>query len=180
MAKAIKHNGSRWRNDLSAQEIRSLLDYCPQTGIFTWLPRPDIPKWTGKWAGKVAGRVGHHGYIEIGVYDRPRKAHRLAWLWMTGEWPASDIDHINGDRADNRWENLREATASQNQHNRAAEKRNKSGFKGVSWSKQNKKWQVHIMSRNRRYFVGFYDDKKAAAAAYKKMARALHGEFARK
>jgi hypothetical protein len=93
---------------LMAEELRALLSYGQADGVFTWLVKP------GKRARAIAGNL-YRGYRRIKIGPRFYAAHRLAWLWMTGEWPAAEIDHINMDRDDNRWCNLREASHSQNQ-----------------------------------------------------------------
>lgn len=115
------------RNDLTAEYVRAILDYETETGLFRWKTRSfddgRITKiWNTKHAGKIAGTVCVQGYVAIGVDDHPRKAHRLAWLWVTGEWPV-EVDHKDRNRANNRWSNLRHADDSTNQHNRGISKK---------------------------------------------------------
>lgn len=98
---------------------------------------------------------------------------------MTGEWPVNDIDHANGGRSDNRWLNLRGATRGQNLANKKMDARNTSGFKGVSWSQKSQKWQAHIKVQRKSMFLGFFDTKEAAHAAYCVAADHHFGEFAR-
>lgn len=105
--------------------LKSLLRYEPDTGHFFWIETRGPAK-----AGNLAGSPCNKGYIVIGVGGRVYKAHRLAWLYMTGGWPLAQIDHINQQKGDNRWANLREATNQQNCCNRT--RRNKHGYPGVS------------------------------------------------
>ena len=154
--------------------LREVLHYDTETGVFTWLKsgsgrRPDL----------TAGRQHSEGYIHIGIDGRRYYAHRLAWLYMTGAFPKEQIDHKNADRSDNRWSNLREATQFQNNANARRSKRNKSGFKGVSWAKKHKKWTAHISVEGRQINLGLFDDASVAHAAYVRMATAAHGAFAR-
>src|SRR4051812_34139236 len=101
-------------NALTQQRLRELLDYCPETGVFTRRTKKGHER-----SGDVAGYRDTHGYIKLSVDYKRYYAHRLAWLWITGVWPPQ-IDHINRDRADNRLENLRVATPAQNAANRVA------------------------------------------------------------
>ena len=105
----------RLGDPLTIEQLRAALDYNPDTGIFTWKHRPDMSaQWNGKWAGKKAGGLHAEGYIGIRVNGRRHSASWLAWLWVHGDWPLEFIDHKNGDRSDNRIDNLREATKSEN------------------------------------------------------------------
>jgi len=104
-------------------------------------------------------------------------AHRLAFVYMTDDFPPNQIDHINGKTDDNRWSNLRICTQSQNKANSGKHKNNTSGYKGVCWRKDNKKWTAGICHEGKRFHLGFFDDKEDAAMAYNKAAVELHGEF---
>jgi hypothetical protein len=88
---------------LTANEVRHLLDYDPATGVFRWRVKPG----RRVAAGAETGCVSNYGYKVIGIKGRVYQASRLAWLYVTGEWPEHDVDHANGDTADNRWDNLR-------------------------------------------------------------------------
>lgn len=99
-------------NDITADQLRAHCDYDPMTGAFT--RRESHRRWK---AGTVMTGTESHGYTLIWLMGKQRAAHRLAWLWMTGEWPEADIDHINGCRADNRWINLRHVDRSTNLEN---------------------------------------------------------------
>lgn len=159
---------------ISHGRLLELLKYDRDTGIFTWrLARGRAA------AGSVAGRVSLHGYHEIRLDDRLYKAHRLAWLYVHGTMPCEHIDHINGVRADNRIDNLRPASPSQNQHNRGAQSNNTSGFKGVSWNSRRKKWCAQIRFEWSTQFLGYFEDAQAAKRAYDAAASKMHGEFAK-
>ena len=98
---------------------------------------------------------------------------------QSGAWPEKHIDHINGDPADNRWINLREATISQNCQNRRKPNTNTSGIRGVSWHKTQRKWCANIKLAGKAYYLGSFDTKDAAGAAYAAASANLHGEFGR-
>lgn len=178
----------------TADYVRSILHYEPETGELRWRERPvthfratggrtaehACAVWNARYAGAVAGTDGD-GYILIGIDGRIYRAHRIAWLWMTGEWPKDQVDHKNMRRADNRWENLREASHSQNNGNRRAYSNNTSGVKGVYWHKLVKKWKAEIQVNGRTISVGYFDEDKLneAAAAYAVAALEWFGEYAR-
>ena len=169
------------KTNLSAEFVRAALTYEPINGLFRWKRRRDRSKrWNNRYAGTIAGQISC-GYrlIELdraaghGAY----RAARLAWLYMTGEWPSDQIDHINGQRGDDRWENLRAADNAQNNSNRGAQSNNKAGVRGVSrWGNR---WKVRIRVKGTDYKVGAFDTIEEAAAAYAEAAVRLHGDFAR-
>lgn len=105
-------------------------------------------------------------------------AHRVAWALSYGECPKKHIDHIDGNKANNRLSNLRLCTHNQNQHNQGLRKTNKSGFKGVSWMTSAQKWHAQICSNSKVTHLGFYSSPEEAAKAYDKAAMEIHGEFA--
>jgi hypothetical protein len=160
---------------LTQKRLKELLDYDPNTGVFTWR----VSTTNRVRVGGVAGTVHPQGYRQIRVDGRIHKAHRLAWLWMTGDWPLDQIDHINGVRADNRLANLRPATQSQNSANMRKHATSKSGYKGVSWSADRAKWQAAIKVNGLKHFLGRFTDPAAAHAAYVAAAEKHFGEFAR-
>jgi hypothetical protein len=164
---------------LTAEYLREILDYDPETGEFRWKWRDDRAKsWNVKWAGTVAGTLCH-GYIRVTVDYRFRKAHRLAWLYVYGAWPANQIDHINNDRADNRITNLREATNQENNRNVGLRKTNSTGITGVSWHKRLQKYQAHIMVDKKSIYLGLFPTLEAAAAARAAAEIKYFGEFRR-
>lgn len=161
--------------------LRSLLDYDPLTGGFTWKVRPGNDKPTkmlnARCAGKSATPRGK-GYLGLCIDQRPYMAHRIAWYYHYGEEPP-ELDHINMDRADNRIANLRAATRSQNIANGPARANSKSGIRGVSWDKRRKKWLACIRKDGKNACLGYFSDQQAASLAYQRAARELYGEFAR-
>ena len=154
-------------------ELKEVLEYNHDTGVFTWLksngPRAKV--------GNVAGYKNCYGYICIMLRSKKYKAHRLAYLYMTGKFPENFIDHINHIKDDNRWTNLRDATNSQNQYNTKKPRTNKSGYKGVCWNKRYKKWESKIKYMSKTIHLGRYTTPQEAAEAYKKKAIELFGEF---
>ena len=157
---------------LTIEQLKEVLEYNPDTGVFTWIKSTQQTK-----AGSVAGNKTNQGYIRISVKRKRYLAHRLAYLYTTGNFPENSIDHINHIRHDNRWTNLRDATNSQNHANRVKHKNNKSGYKGVSWHKTNKKWRAKIEYMYKDIHIGYYTTAEEASEAYKKKAIELFGEF---
>lgn len=163
---------------ITAIYIRSILDYSPETGVFIWKYRPDMPNnWNGNYSGKVAGYKTKNGYIRIGINGERYLAHRLAWLYVHGDWPNIFIDHADCDRANNRIANLRLATVAQNGFNRKTSKNNTSGIKGVHLS--HGLWKSQIKVSGKLIHLGYYKCRTAAAFAYSRAARKHYGEFAR-
>ncbi len=150
-----------------------VLGYDPETGQFVWLTARG-----NKPAGAMAGTVRKDGYRRIHFEGKQEYAHRVAWKLMTGKWPDEHIDHINGDPSDNRFANLRPATASQNLCNRKTQSNNSSGFKGVSWSRASKKWAAYICVQKKKKHLGFFIAPEDAFDAYCKAAKTHFGEFA--
>lgn len=148
------------------------LAYDPATGAFTHKARLRLP------AGP-AGATNDDGYRIICVNYRRCRAHQLAWLLTHGEWPDRDIDHINGDRADNRLANLRLATRTENNANARVHSQSRSGLKGVSYHRTHRKWFARIKKHGRSIFLGYFDSPDAAHAAYVAAAPGVHGAFAR-
>lgn len=125
-------------------------------------------------AGEYAGTIQNHGYLVISIDKRRYMAHRLAWFYVNGTWPKGDLDHINGDKLDNRISNLREATRKQNMQNVRRHKHNTSGHKGVAWHPQRNKWRAYIFDSYRQIHLGLFDSKEAAFAARLKAEKQYH------
>jgi hypothetical protein len=162
---------------ITADELRRLVSYDPETGVFTWRVNKGRAK-----AGQVAGTISGNGYRVITFRPRKYGAQRLAFLWMTGSWPPAQIDHIDMDPLNNRWSNLRPASVSQNRANTRARRNNASGLKGVHFdrlTRSSKKWVAQIKHRDTKRFLGRFATKEEAHVAYAKAAATCFGEFAR-
>jgi len=160
---------------LTAERLREVLRYDAATGVFRWHIKPCHQM----NAGDVAGAKHCAGYVQMRVLGRVYLAHRLAWLYVTNQWPEGLIDHANGDRSDNRFSNLRLVTRSQNAANASCHRDSASKIKGVYWSRQRHRWRAEICVSGRRIHIGLYDSKDAAAAAYSAAATQHFGEYAR-
>ena len=126
------------------------------------------------------GCYDNYGYRVGSLKGKRYYEHRLIWLYHYGEWPKDQIDHINGDRSDNRIENLRECAHQQNSFNRKSDRGSTSKYKGVHWSKQHKKWVAGYRYKRKRYYVGYYDTELEAAKAYDLTTASIHKNFQRK
>lgn len=169
-----RHN-KQMKRDLSHEDLRRVVHYNPETGIFTRLSRP---RGKGK-VGDKAGWVNSQGYLMLSVLGCYYLGSRLAWFYVTGKWPKADIDHENKDHGDNRWSNLREATRAQNLANRGRHRDNKSGWKGVCAQTGCKNWRATIGVNRKQIALGTFDCPVAAHFAYVVAAAKHYGEFAR-
>lgn len=166
---------------LTADQLRAVLSYDPATGFFTWL----FGSVNKVRAGARAGYRQPDGQRVIRIRTISYVAHRLAWLYVTGEWPKDLVDHKNMDRDDNRWDNLRAATKGQNGANRGPQTNNKSGHKGVYLvrnyyvSTGDDAWKAEIMIDQKHHHIGYYRTAGEAISAHAEKARELFGEFAR-
>lgn len=154
---------------LTHQRLTEALTYDPLTGLFTR-------------DGRLCGSVTKDGYVVISLDRHRHPAHRLAWFHVTGAWPAAQIDHRNGVRADNRWDNLREATSIQNLQNlRAARSDSKAGLMGVDFHHGAQKWRAQIRVDTVKVHLGYFDTPEAAHRAYMDAKREHHpfGEIAK-
>ena len=163
------------KSNLTAERLRHLLDYDPETGVFTWQNPPSARV----KQGATAGTLNEKGYVVIQIGGKPYRAHRLAFLHKKGEWPEGQVDHRNGTTADNRWDNLRIATPSQNQWNKGPQRNNTSGYRGVSYDKARRKWAAQIKVNGRLRKLGRFPTARKASAAYEAEAQRIHGAFYR-
>jgi hypothetical protein len=161
------------QSGLTTGTLKSLLKYDPITGLFV--------RTKSIRGQKIDSRVGTLiacGYTMISVNCINVLAHRLAFFYMTGTWPKHDIDHINGNRNDNRWSNLREATRSQNLMNARLRSDNKSGFKGVKYHAASKLWTCGLHHNGKYLSLGYYKTSQEANGVVMRRRLELHGEFA--
>jgi len=162
---------------MNQQALKRLVSYDPETGVFAWETAKG-----GKAIGSPAGSLSEHGYIRLGLDGRRYMAHRMAWLYMTGCEPDGEIDHIDGDRSNNKWSNLRVATRRQQTHN--AVWPNQLGMRGIREYKPGK-FQARISffdARNGKSVqksLGYYPTAEEANEVYELAARMVHGEFYR-
>lgn len=153
--------------------LKSVLDYCPETGIFNW----KIDRRGKIKSGYVAGTVNKFGYSQIRVFGKIYKSHRLAWLYVYGENPLLDIDHINNNRLDNSIKNLRVADRAENGWNSKLSKNNTTGVKGVNWDATANSYKARISKNGVTYCIGRFKNIEDAKAAIERARDRLHGEF---
>ena len=156
-------------SDLTQARLKELLSYDPATGVFVWIKA----RARQVLVGSVAGTVGERGYRRIIIKGKNYRAHRLAWLYVYGEWPDSELDHINRDKLDNRISNLRIVTRSENLQNTDIRKNNTSGTKGVWLNKIRQKWVASVTINNKYKHLGHFDTIEEAIA----VRRAAEKEF---
>lgn len=160
--------------------LRNDLEFNPDTGIFRW--RHGVASGNGAMRvkpGQEAGTNTTDGYRQIRWRGRIYRTHRLAWLYVYGEWPDGEIDHVNGNGRDNRLSNLRIASRSQNVANTRCRKTNKAGRKGVTWSPHAGRWSAWIGAGGKTKHLGYFETRDQAHEAYKDAAQRAYGEFAR-
>lgn len=169
---------------VSAERLREVLRYDPETGVFTWKSRPaeqfasdkSCKTWNTRFAGKQCGCIDSGcGYVLIRVDGERYFAHRLAWLFVSGAWPKNEVDHRNGTRSDNRWLNLRDVTPSVNRQNRRAPSRSAAGALGVRINKKTGRFESRIRRPGgTTKHLGSFATVEAAHAAYVAAKRLMH------
>ena len=158
---------------ITQEELQRVVFYNPETGVFV-----NKVKRIPCYVGKVLGTKDPKGYIRIGIHKKTYSAHKLAWLYVYGHFPTKQIDHINGIRNDNRIVNLRDIPPqwnTQNQHK--APKNSKTGFLGVSWSKQKNKFRACITVNGKQKHLGFFQCKQQASIAYESSKCKYHNGY---
>jgi hypothetical protein len=155
---------------VTQDELKQILFYCAITGHFTWL----VSTARRIKIGDRAGTPNEKGYIIIQINGKLYRAHRLAWLYVHGYLPTKQIDHKNGIKDDNRIDNLREATNSENHQNKGKRKDNTSGFTGVTFHKPTGKWLAQIGIGGKKHFLGLFNTREEARDAYLKAKSELH------
>lgn len=166
---------------LNPDELRKILDYDQHTGFLTWKPRAAsmfapgkhceahaAVSWNTRYANKPAlASPDGRGYMAGTIFNRAYQAHRVCWAMHFGQWPLGQIDHINGDRSDNRIANLRDVTPAENMRNQRRRVTNTSGVMGVYWHKRDRKWQARIFVGGRQKHIGYFESFGAAVEARK-------------
>lgn len=155
---------------ITAEEVRRLLNYDPETGIFT----NRVFRGLRALEGAKAGSLTTGGYIEISIRKRKYAAHRLAWLYVYGKWPRYNVDHINRIKTDNRVSNLRDVTQIENGQNKSLHRNNTSGVTGIDWHRQNKRWRVRIRVNWQSINLGYYVNLSDAIEARKTAETKYH------
>jgi hypothetical protein len=158
---------------ISVATLREVLEYDSARGVLVWRQRDEkhfdsrraCNVWNARFAGTVAGRPKPTGYAEVSIFDRKHSAHRVIYAMVHGRWPLGEIDHINGNRADNRIENLRDVSRKDNAKNLPIQANNSSGVVGVAWRKKLNKWHAYITVNRKQILVGFFDSLSDAKAA---------------
>ncbi|HGL5074088.1 HNH endonuclease [Burkholderia multivorans] len=157
---------------LTQERLHQVLAYDPVTGIFVWRQS------TSNRApiGSIAGTMQPNGYLRIAIDGVRMYAHRLAWFYVNGEWPLSDVDHIDGVRTNNAIANLRDVSRSVNMQNqrRARSNNHTSGLLGVTWSARRHRWVAQIKVDGLHKGIGYFDDAESAHQAYLAAKRELH------
>lgn len=160
---------------ITLEKLKSVLRYDANTGVFTRL----IATSNNTHAGGIAGCVGKNGYVYLALFGKKYLAHRLAWFYSTGSWPVGDIDHIDGNRSNNVWGNLREATRSQNLCNMTTPRTNRSGVKGVRWFHRTHKWSAQVQLEGKAKHLGYFANIEDASVAVRNYREKVHGAFAK-
>lgn len=156
---------------LTHARLLEVLDYSAESGLFIW--KKTTNRRMNRMVGHVAGCLRPDGYLTIGLDGEAFLAHRLAWFWSTGNWPAEEIDHKNGVKTDNRLTNLREANRSENRQN-TRRAFSSSGLVGVSWCKREKRFRATIKLNGKQKSLGYFAEPETAYEAYISAKKAIH------
>lgn len=166
-----RYRAKQSRPLVTAERLRELLSYCDESGEFRYRQARGRFK-----VGDLAGSRGLEGRIAVVVDGRLYRGHRLAWLYMTGEWPQFEIDHKDTNPSNNSWANLRDVTPTVNQQNRRVAPKGKkySPLLGAQWCAQRRRWKATIRVDGKKKHLGVFDTDAEAAAAYLKAKRSMH------
>lgn len=172
---------------IDQKRLKQILEYKPETGVFLWKERRVTHKavraWNtrcaGKEVGSIHGALSGRSYKRTSIEGRSYYLHRLAFLYMTGEWPPGEVDHADRDPANNAWSNLRCATRAQNSANKRGYRTSQSGVKGVYFVPRTGRWQSKIGVGGKSKHLGTFDSIDDAEAAYRAAAQSIYGQFAR-
>ena len=159
---------------ITQEQLQELLHYCPETGVFTWLANMSSRARKGSKAGSIRYASSGKSYRMIKVHGREYLEHRLAFLYMLGDLPEHEVDHIDGNGLNNLWSNLRTVTVHENRKNKRKPANNTSGVMGVCWRKRSRKWQAQIQHAGHTKHLGHFYNKEDAIAA-RKAAEVLYG-----
>ncbi len=159
---------------LTLERLRGLLAYDRDTGVFTF----NVARGSRK-KGTVAGSVAKDGYRSLSIDGKKYRAHRLAWFYVTGNWPVLLIDHRDCNPSNNAFDNLREANHSQSSGNRRAMKKGTSGFKGATFHAGVGRWQAQLKFGGKNHYLGLHETPEQANLAYAAKAECLWQDFAR-
>lgn len=156
---------------MNQEYLKSLFIYNPETGLFTWR----VSRTKSVKIGQVAGSFDKNGYVIIKIDGKAFKAHRLAWLYMTGKFPENMIDHKDENKSNNKFINLRDVDRTVNAENiKSVKSNNKSGFRGVSHVARINRWQANIRVNKKLLYLGIFATPELASAAYQKAKRKFH------
>lgn len=165
--------------DFSENDIASLFDYNKETGELRWRARSPVTladrQWNGRFAGKLAGTLRKDGYLRVKVGSRYLLVHRVVWVISYGEFPDKFIDHINGNRSDNRLSNLREANKSENCTN--CRTNPNTGYKGIRFDERYQTYQVRLTKNGKTIHLGQARTIEEAVRIYNENVEKVHGEF---
>lgn len=172
--------------EITYEILRETMTYNQETGYLLWSARPSKyfktdcghKAWNTKFSGKIAGHISPrqsgNAYINIQLFGKMYKAHRLVWLYVNGTWPKEEIDHVDGNGLNNRIENLRDVSRPENRKNIKRTKANTSGFMGVCWKPERKAWTAKIKINGKVIYLGTFKNKFHAAEA-RRAAERHHG-----
>jgi len=163
---------------ISQERLWSVLDYSDSTGLLIWRKRPtewfDQPWQAARWNRRFAGKEAlatpqSRGYKKGNIFGKTYYAHQIVWCWKTGQWPEQPIDHIDGDRTNNRWANLQMITLAQNAQRAIKNTNGTSQYRGVCLDRPTGKWRASITANGRRLELGLFKQEVDAARAYPEM-----------